>query len=132
MWLGVSGLLIIAFCTMLDIKGATMIGVLWVTFISWIPGTGASYFGEDSQVPGGEVRWDYFKKVVTVPVFGNTWAAYQWDLGNGQFWLATFTMLYVGFFGMWFGGEARLRVLLWWLRLFMFLLLLLCSMLSEK
>lgn len=52
MWLGISGLLIIAFCTLLDIKGATMIGVLWVTFISWIPGTDVSYFGEDSQVPG--------------------------------------------------------------------------------
>ena len=52
MWLGISGLLIIAFCTLLDIKGATMIGVLWVTFISWIPGTEVSYFGEDSQVPG--------------------------------------------------------------------------------
>jgi AGZA family xanthine/uracil permease-like MFS transporter len=28
-------------------------GILFTTFISWIPNHGASYLGEGSQIPGG-------------------------------------------------------------------------------
>lgn len=34
-------------------KGAIMVGILFVTFISWIPYHGATYFGEASQIKGG-------------------------------------------------------------------------------
>ena len=34
------------------VKGAIMAGILFTTFISWIPGHNASYLGEGSQVDG--------------------------------------------------------------------------------
>ena len=34
------------------VQGSIITGVLFVTFISWIPGHGASYLGEASNFPG--------------------------------------------------------------------------------
>ncbi len=39
MWLGVVGFIIIAWCLKLNIKGGIMLGIGFVTVISWIPGT---------------------------------------------------------------------------------------------
>ncbi len=44
-------------------KASILVGILFCTFIAWIPGHDASYFGEDSPVPGGEARYTYFRKV---------------------------------------------------------------------
>jgi hypothetical protein len=42
-------------------------GVLFATIISWIPGTSVSYL--TAAQPGGEERFDYFRRVSA------TWAA---------------------------------------------------------
>lgn len=52
MWLGIAGLGLMALLMAKRVKGAIMIGILFTTFISWIPGHGASYLGAGSQVPG--------------------------------------------------------------------------------
>lgn len=42
-----------------------MMGIVFVTVIAWIPHHGASYLNADSALPGGEERWENFKKVTS-------------------------------------------------------------------
>lgn len=82
-----------------NLKGALMVGILFVTFISWIPSSGnhAAYLGS-SAGPGGQERLDYFRKVVAVP--DTSYTAAQLDFSGfktGQLWLALITFLYVDF-----------------------------------
>jgi hypothetical protein len=48
------------------IKASILWGILFITFISWIPTTGnkATYFGDSSSIAGGEARCI----VMTVPL----------------------------------------------------------------
>lgn len=52
LWLGVAGLALMVLLMGRRVKGAIMAGILFVTFISWIPYHGATYFGEASQIKG--------------------------------------------------------------------------------
>jgi AGZA family xanthine/uracil permease-like MFS transporter len=52
LWLGVVGLLVMVMLMARRSKGAIMFGILFTTFISWIPGHQASYLGANSPV-----RW---------------------------------------------------------------------------
>ena len=52
MWLGISGFLLIALCMRQRVRGAMLVGILWVTFISWIPGSAVSYLGSGASIPG--------------------------------------------------------------------------------
>ncbi len=44
----------------LGMKGSTLVGILFVTIISWIPtcGNQAAWLGACSDTPGGEARLD--------------------------------------------------------------------------
>eukprot|EP00208_Stichococcus_sp_RCC1054_P001908 CAMPEP_0206139330 /NCGR_PEP_ID=MMETSP1473-20131121/5537_1 /ASSEMBLY_ACC=CAM_ASM_001109 /TAXON_ID=1461547 /ORGANISM="Stichococcus sp, Strain RCC1054" /LENGTH=611 /DNA_ID=CAMNT_0053533077 /DNA_START=97 /DNA_END=1932 /DNA_ORIENTATION=+ len=98
MWLGISGFLIIALAMRQRVRGAMLVGILWVTFISWIPGSAVSYLGEGASIPGGEDRMDYFKNVVAAP--DASFTAGKLDFGGlkqGEAWLALITFLYVDF-----------------------------------
>eukprot|EP00878_Enallax_costatus_P028682 GHUV01031005.1.p1 GENE.GHUV01031005.1~~GHUV01031005.1.p1 ORF type:complete len:100 (-),score=15.55 GHUV01031005.1:527-826(-) len=57
LWLGIAGITIMAMLMARKVKGAIMMGILFTTFISWIPGHQASYLGAGSQVPGGARRF---------------------------------------------------------------------------
>lgn len=70
LWLGVSGLALMVLLMGRRVKGSIMVGILFVTFISWIPNHAATYFGEASQLKGeheqllwesawvyGSIRW---------------------------------------------------------------------------
>jgi hypothetical protein len=52
MWLGVAGFTVIVVLMSRRVNGAIMLGILFTTFISWIPGHGASYLGSDTDIPG--------------------------------------------------------------------------------
>lgn len=56
LWLGVAGLALMVLLMGRRVKGSILIGILFVTFISWIPHHKATYFGEESQVPGEDVE----------------------------------------------------------------------------
>lgn len=56
LWLGISGLALMVLLMGRRVKGSIMIGILFVTFISWIPNHKATYFGEASQVKGGPAQ----------------------------------------------------------------------------
>lgn len=52
MWLGIAGGILMAILLFAGVKGSLVIGILFVTVISWIPGHGASYLGPDSSIAG--------------------------------------------------------------------------------
>lgn len=51
LWLGISGGMLMVLLMAKGFRGAIIMAVLFVTFVSWIPGHGASYLGEASQIP---------------------------------------------------------------------------------
>jgi len=103
LWLGLAGLAITTILMSRGFRGSIIVGILFVTFISWIPGSAVSYLGHTSSLTGGiggdgESRWQYFKKVVAAPSLSRT--SLQLDfagLGNGDVWIALVTFLYVDF-----------------------------------
>jgi AGZA family xanthine/uracil permease-like MFS transporter len=100
MWLGISGGMLMAAFLAKGVRGALIYGILFVTFISWIPTSSnqAAYLGEDSTIPGGQDRLDYFKKVAVVPSTDQVAGKLNFSgFGNGDLWLALLTFLYVDF-----------------------------------
>eukprot|EP01026_Neomeris_dumetosa_P049608 TRINITY_DN43364_c0_g1_i3.p1 TRINITY_DN43364_c0_g1~~TRINITY_DN43364_c0_g1_i3.p1 ORF type:complete len:376 (+),score=25.61 TRINITY_DN43364_c0_g1_i3:131-1258(+) len=100
MWLGLSGLAIMAILMVRNVKGAVMIGIIFVTAIAWIPDHGASYLKEGAAIDGGEARWREFKKVVDTPTLskigGEVFDGFK-GIDEGDFWVAFGTFLYVDF-----------------------------------
>lgn len=88
-----------------NIKGAIIIGVMFATFLSWIPDTQVSYWSDDVYAlgggngkGGGAYRFEYFKKVAKVEPINMAGAgngSMDFDWNSGQLGLALFTFLYV-------------------------------------
>ncbi|XP_010543684.1 PREDICTED: adenine/guanine permease AZG1 [Tarenaya hassleriana] len=92
-WLGVLGFVIIAYCLAKDVKGGMIYGIVFVTAISWFRNTGVTAFPDTAA---GDAAHDYFKKVVDVHVIKHTAGALSFKgIGNGRFWEALVTFLYV-------------------------------------
>ncbi len=65
MWLGLAGLAIMVILMSRGIRAAIIVGITATTIIAWIPGSGVSYLGDTSNVPGAPSqpppflkRWD--------------------------------------------------------------------------
>ena len=90
-WLGIAGLVIIAI--LLSYKKTKSIafiaGVIFVSVISWIPDTDASYWN------GNEAKFDYFKQVVSIEKMSDILVPFTSDLKSVGIALVTF--LYVDF-----------------------------------
>uniref|UniRef100_A0A7S3QU41 Xanthine/uracil/vitamin C permease n=1 Tax=Dunaliella tertiolecta TaxID=3047 RepID=A0A7S3QU41_DUNTE len=98
LWLGFAGGMLMVALLMKGVRASILVGILFVTFISWIPTHEATYFKERSSIPGGEERYWFFRKGATVPTVDRT--ALQLDfgaLGNGDTWVALITFLYLDF-----------------------------------
>ena len=54
-WMGIVGVAVMAILMAKKVKGAIMMGILFVTVISWIPGHLASYLGEGAEIDGERV-----------------------------------------------------------------------------
>ncbi|KAG0279825.1 hypothetical protein BGZ95_000059 [Linnemannia exigua] len=91
-WMGVLGLFIISILVLYKVKGAILIGILFVAVVSWFRGTSVTYFPND---PMGDSRFNYFKQVVSFHTIQKTWAVMDFQLNTGEFWLALITFLYV-------------------------------------
>ncbi|KAF8928231.1 hypothetical protein BGZ58_009804 [Dissophora ornata] len=91
-WMGILGLFMISILGMYRVKGSILIGILFVAVISWFRNTNVTYFPHD---PAGDSRFEYFKQVVTFHTIQKTWAAMEFELNTGEFWLALITFLYV-------------------------------------
>ncbi|KDD74620.1 hypothetical protein H632_c1178p0, partial [Helicosporidium sp. ATCC 50920] len=98
-WLGIGGGLLMAVLMARKVRGSLLLGILFVTFVSWIPTASnyAAYLGDGAGV-GGAARLEYFKKVVSLPSLGMVGGKLSFaGLGTGQAWLALITFLYVDF-----------------------------------
>lgn len=92
-WLSVVGLLIISYCLIYRVKGAIIYGIIFVTAVSWFRGTSVTVFPD---TPAGNDSFSYFKNVVSVHRIKSTAFALKFgSLGQGRFWLAFLTFLYV-------------------------------------
>lgn len=92
-WLAVVGFVIIAYCLVLNIKGAMIYGIVFVTGVSWFRHTSVTAFPDTLS---GNAAYDYFKKVVDIHVIKHTAGALSFkSIGKGNFWVALITFLYV-------------------------------------
>mmetsp|Transcript_41711 Transcript_41711/g.68625 ORF Transcript_41711/g.68625 Transcript_41711/m.68625 type:complete len:571 (-) Transcript_41711:158-1870(-) len=93
-WLGIIGLLIILISMINKVKGGIMIGILFVSFVSWFRNTQVTYFPDNDA---GNARFEYFKKVVAFHRIEKTGGALfrNLDFGHAEIWTALLTMLYV-------------------------------------
>ncbi|KAG0028789.1 hypothetical protein BGZ82_008245 [Podila clonocystis] len=91
-WMGVLGLFLISILVLFKVKGAILIGILFVAVISWFRNTEVTYFPHD---PIGDSRFNYFKQVVSFHTIQKTLGVMHFDLGSGEFWLSLITFLYV-------------------------------------
>ncbi|KAI9242082.1 MAG: permease family-domain-containing protein [Podila humilis] len=90
-WMGVIGLFLISILVLFKVKGAILIGILFVAVISWFRNTQVTYFPHD---PIGDNRFNYFKQVVSFHTIQKTLGVMHFDLGSGDFWLALITFLW--------------------------------------
>eukprot|EP00197_Chlamydomonas_leiostraca_P014441 CAMPEP_0202858862 /NCGR_PEP_ID=MMETSP1391-20130828/1213_1 /ASSEMBLY_ACC=CAM_ASM_000867 /TAXON_ID=1034604 /ORGANISM="Chlamydomonas leiostraca, Strain SAG 11-49" /LENGTH=583 /DNA_ID=CAMNT_0049537827 /DNA_START=90 /DNA_END=1841 /DNA_ORIENTATION=+ len=97
-WLGICGGFMMVLLMGRDFRGAILIGIVFVTVVSWIPGHEATYLGTTSQIPGGEERMDYFRQVVSLPNVARTTLVWDWSAFNkADLWAALLTFLYLNF-----------------------------------
>lgn len=95
-WLGVMGGMAMVVLIAKGVRGAVVVGIAFITFISWIPNHGATYIGASSQLPGGAARKAYFEKVVELPDTSKTTGLWDFsEFGNSNLWAALFTFLYL-------------------------------------
>ena len=73
-------------------RSAFLVGITFVTFISWFRDTAVTYF---PNTPDGDERFDYFKQVVSIEPLDNVLTPFTSELGDVG--LALFTFLYVDF-----------------------------------
>jgi len=94
-WIGIVGTLMMIILLAYKVRSSFIIGIAFVTFISWIPNTAVTYFGEDAL---GQSRYDYFKNVVSVEKLDMITGKYDFGAANGgDFGVALVTLLYVDF-----------------------------------
>ncbi|XP_076927652.1 adenine/guanine permease AZG2-like [Bidens hawaiensis] len=92
-WLGFVGFLITCYGLMKDVKGSMVLGISFVTLISWVRHTSVTVFPD---TPVGNTKYEYFKKVVDFHKMGPTLGAISFtNFNRSEVWVALFTLLYV-------------------------------------
>jgi len=96
-WLGIVGGLIMVILMCYKVQSSFIVGILFVTIISWFKGTDVSYFEDDVFNIGGtgEARFDYFSKIVSIEGLDKIAGQYSSEVKGIA--TALFTFLYVDF-----------------------------------
>lgn len=95
MWLGIfCGGFLTAVLILYRIKGAIIIGILFVSCISWFRGTAVTFFPDTTA---GNDAFEFFRHVVSFHQIEKTLGVQKWDISGygGQFGLVLITLLYV-------------------------------------
>ncbi|KAK4453139.1 ubiquitin carboxyl-terminal hydrolase [Podospora aff. communis PSN243] len=95
MWVGIIfGGIFTAFLMAFRVKSAIVIGIALVSILSWPRSTSMTYFPDTAE---GNLRFEYFRQVVSFHPIKHTLNQLQWSLGgdSGRFAIALFTFLYV-------------------------------------
>ncbi|KAF5630142.1 major facilitator superfamily transporter [Fusarium sp. NRRL 52700] len=89
-----AGCLLTAYLMAFRVKYAFVIGIAFVSILSWPRDTAVTYF---PHTPEGDSRFELFRKVASVNPMKHTLNALDWNVGQHgtQFALALFTFLYV-------------------------------------
>lgn len=86
-WVGILGTMIILVFLAYKWNSAFMIGISFVTFISWFRGTAITYFPD---TPAGDERFEYFKQVVSIEGMDKVLAPFTNELNSIGVALVTF------------------------------------------
>lgn len=62
-WMGILGLVIMVVLTMYRVRGAILLGIIFISITSWPRVNLVTYF---PYTEAGDLAFDYFKKVVTI------------------------------------------------------------------
>ena len=91
-WVGILGLAIMVIMLAYKKRSAFIVGIGFITAISWFRGTEITYF---PYTPEGDARFEYFKQVVRVEPLDKLLAQYTGNLSDVG--VALITFLYVDF-----------------------------------
>ena len=91
-WLGIVGLFLMVTLLAYKRSSGIIVGILFVTFVSWFRNTAVTYFPDTAD---GDARFDYFRQVVAVEPMDMILAKYSNNLKHAG--VALFTFLYVDF-----------------------------------
>jgi AGZA family xanthine/uracil permease-like MFS transporter len=91
-WVGILGLLIIVIMLAYKNRSAFLVGIGFITFISWFRNTAITYFPDNVA---GDARFDYFKNVLKIEPLDKVMGNYTDDLSGAA--VALITFLYVDF-----------------------------------
>ncbi|KAI8138942.1 permease family-domain-containing protein [Fennellomyces sp. T-0311] len=92
LWMGILGLLIMSILMMYRVRGALLIGIIFIAITSWPRVSEVTLF---PYTVSGQAMFDYFKQVVRVQPLDRILAQFEFDLSTGQTWVALITFLYV-------------------------------------
>ncbi|KAJ3145772.1 hypothetical protein HDU86_000639 [Geranomyces michiganensis] len=92
LWIGILGFIIISILMSFRVKGSILIGIVFISAISWFRNTSITYF-PDTETGNG--MYETFKRVVAVPHIRRTAGQMDFNLGSGEIWVALITFLYV-------------------------------------
>jgi AGZA family xanthine/uracil permease-like MFS transporter len=90
LYMGLLGLVIISILLMYRVRGAILIGIVFIAITSWPRVNKVTYF---PYTPAGDASFDYFKKVVTVHHMDDVLGKFNFDLTGKDFWIALVTFL---------------------------------------
>lgn len=94
-WIGIFGTVVMVILLSYKVRSSMIICIGFVTFISWFRATEVTFFPDTD---GGNNRFDYFKKIVSVESLEMVTNKYDFsELKGTQAAIATITMLYIDF-----------------------------------
>ncbi|KAI9312962.1 permease family-domain-containing protein [Dichotomocladium elegans] len=91
-WMGILGLIVIVILTMYRVRGAILLGIIFVSITSWPRVSQVTYFPYTTM---GQAGFDYFKQVVTLHNIDSVVGKFSFDLSSREIWIALITFLYV-------------------------------------
>ncbi|KAJ3091663.1 hypothetical protein HK102_013917 [Quaeritorhiza haematococci] len=91
-WIGIIGFILICILVLLRVRGAVLIGILSISFVSWFRNTKVTYF---PNTPQGDDMFSYFSRIVEVPRIRRTAFALDFNFNTSEVWVALITFLYV-------------------------------------
>ena len=91
-WIGILGMIVMAILLAYRVNMAFVVGIVFVTVISWFRGTAVTYFTDDDL---GDARFNYFKKIVSIEQFDKTLTPFTSDLSSVGVALITVSNVYI-------------------------------------
>jgi AGZA family xanthine/uracil permease-like MFS transporter len=86
-WLGLLGMMIMAIMLAYKRNSGIIVGILFVTIISWFRNTPVTFFPDNET---GDARFDYFTKIVSIEPIDKVTAQFSGSLSSAGVALATF------------------------------------------